>query len=71
MKYSSGREKLSVSWGEKGQLGLRAQPWCLPSPQAHSTYSPCGTPGGACGTRAPGLLHGDVLAALQPPWGRL
>lgn len=35
MKYSSGREKLSVSWGEKGQLGLRAQPWSRP-PRRHT-----------------------------------
>lgn len=48
MKYSSGREKVSVSWGERGQLGLRAQPGPPPhSPQAQGTYRPCGAPGGA------------------------
>ena len=77
MKYSSGREKLSVSCGEKGTACAEGSAWSLlsqpgqilpsplfPSLWALSTYSPCRIPGGGGGPRAPGLRQGDVLTAL-------
>lgn len=37
MKYSSGREKPSVSCGEKGQHALRAPPWSLLSQRGQTS----------------------------------